>query len=247
MLAARRVHDPRLLAFATACFIGTADATVALATAVLTRPHVASLLFGVAMLAAYATALARPRRSLDALRARPALLAPLIVVATAPALLDGGADGTLATQAGWLVLVAAVALPWRWLVVSTLVAAGAKAGVYLATGIPSVLDVPADVRLALVLPLALAPLGLVLAHCAGVLSGHLAPPPLPAAPAPVPAPLSPAQREVVDLLAQGLAPKQIAVQRGTSLATVRTQIKLAKRAAGARTVEHLVAVAWEPR
>lgn len=59
-------------------------------------------------------------------------------------------------------------------------------------------------------------------------------------------PLSPAEAAVVALLADGLTPKQIAHQRGTSLATVRTQIKRAKRATSARTLDELVASAWRP-
>ncbi|MDW5597581.1 helix-turn-helix transcriptional regulator [Conexibacter stalactiti] len=59
-------------------------------------------------------------------------------------------------------------------------------------------------------------------------------------------PLSPAETAVVALLADGLTPKQIAHARGTSLATVRTQIKRAKRATSARTLDELVASAWRP-
>lgn len=58
--------------------------------------------------------------------------------------------------------------------------------------------------------------------------------------------LTRAERDVVTLLAEGLAPKQIALARGTSLATVRTQIKHAKRKTGARTLDELVAIAWHP-
>lgn len=48
------------------------------------------------------------------------------------------------------------------------------------------------------------------------------------------------EREVVALLAKGLAPKQIAMQRGISLATVRSVLKMAKRKTGARTLSELV-------
>ncbi|HST42356.1 MAG TPA: sigma factor-like helix-turn-helix DNA-binding protein [Conexibacter sp.] len=68
----------------------------------------------------------------------------------------------------------------------------------------------------------------------------------PAPPVAVRAPLSPAEAAVVALLADGLTPKQIAHERGTSLATVRTQIKRAKRATSARTLDELVASAWRP-
>src|SRR5204862_3215831 len=76
---------------------------------------------------------------------------------------------------------------------------------------------------------------------------------LPAAPAPtnevdhapVGAALTPAEREVVGLLADGHRAKQIALLRGVELSTVRSQIKSAKRKTGARTLDELVAVAWE--
>lgn len=58
-------------------------------------------------------------------------------------------------------------------------------------------------------------------------------------------PLTAAQREIVTLLAAGLVPKQIATARGTTLATVRTQIKHAKRRTGSRTLDELVATAAE--
>jgi DNA-binding CsgD family transcriptional regulator len=57
--------------------------------------------------------------------------------------------------------------------------------------------------------------------------------------------LTPAEREVVTLLADGHRPKQIALLRGVALSTIRTQIKAAKHKTGARTIEQLIAVAWE--
>lgn len=54
--------------------------------------------------------------------------------------------------------------------------------------------------------------------------------------------LSPAERDVVRALARGLSPKEVASERGTSLATVRTQIKRAKKKAAARTLNELVAL-----
>jgi DNA-binding CsgD family transcriptional regulator len=41
-----------------------------------------------------------------------------------------------------------------------------------------------------------------------------------------------------------MRPKEIAVRRGTSLATVRTQIRDAKRRSKARTIDELVARTW---
>lgn len=54
--------------------------------------------------------------------------------------------------------------------------------------------------------------------------------------------LTQAEFEVLDALAVGLSPKEIAWERGTSVATVRTQIKMAKKKAQARTLSELVAV-----
>jgi len=55
--------------------------------------------------------------------------------------------------------------------------------------------------------------------------------------------LTPAERHVVAELAGGRAPKQIALEFGVSLATVRVHIKRAKRKTGARTLPELVALA----
>lgn len=54
--------------------------------------------------------------------------------------------------------------------------------------------------------------------------------------------LSPAERDVVLALAEGLSPKEVALDRGTSLSTVRTQIKRAKKKSTARTLSELVAL-----
>lgn len=68
----------------------------------------------------------------------------------------------------------------------------------------------------------------------------------PAAAALTPAPsvrLTAMERRVVEGLASGSAPKQLAYQWGVSLATVRTHIKHAKRKTGARTISELTALA----
>lgn len=54
--------------------------------------------------------------------------------------------------------------------------------------------------------------------------------------------LSGAERRVLALLAQGLAPKQAARRLGVKLPTVRSQIAAAKRKTGARTLEQLVGI-----
>ena len=52
--------------------------------------------------------------------------------------------------------------------------------------------------------------------------------------------LSPSERAVLTLLAEGLAPKQAARELGVALTTVRSHIASGKRKTGARTLEQLV-------
>jgi len=54
--------------------------------------------------------------------------------------------------------------------------------------------------------------------------------------------LTPAERDVVALLATGRVPKQAARELSIALPTVRSRIAAAKRKTGARTLEHLVAL-----
>ena len=58
--------------------------------------------------------------------------------------------------------------------------------------------------------------------------------------------LTPSERRVVEALARGLAPKQIALDQDVSLATIRTHIKHAKRKLGARTLPELAAMTARP-
>ncbi len=58
--------------------------------------------------------------------------------------------------------------------------------------------------------------------------------------------LFPVEREIVALLASGRTPQQIALDLERSTDSIYGQIASAKRKAGARTIEHLVALAWEP-
>ena len=62
-----------------------------------------------------------------------------------------------------------------------------------------------------------------------------------ALPAPRPS-LTATERRVVEALAGGLAPKQIAREWGLALSTIRTHIKHAKRKTGARTLPELTAM-----
>lgn len=59
------------------------------------------------------------------------------------------------------------------------------------------------------------------------------------------APLTPFEREVVALLADGHRPKQIARMRGVQISTIRSHIHGAKSKTGARTIDELIAVAWD--
>ena len=70
-------------------------------------------------------------------------------------------------------------------------------------------------------------------------AGELLPAVPPARPVPA-VPLTAREREIVDLLAQGLAPKQIAHAAGRSVDTVYEQIRSAKRKVDARTTDQLV-------
>jgi DNA-binding CsgD family transcriptional regulator len=68
--------------------------------------------------------------------------------------------------------------------------------------------------------------------------------PIPQLPAPSPgAQLTPAERRIVQGLACGRTPKQLARELGVSPATVRTHIKHAKRKTGARTLPQLSGMA----
>ncbi len=58
--------------------------------------------------------------------------------------------------------------------------------------------------------------------------------------------LSAAERDIVERLASGETPKQIALARGVRDDTVYDQIGSAKQKSGAKTIEHLVALAWRP-
>jgi DNA-binding CsgD family transcriptional regulator len=59
-------------------------------------------------------------------------------------------------------------------------------------------------------------------------------------------PLSPAERDIVDRLARGQTPQQIALARNVRDDTIYEQIGSAKHKTGAATIEHLIARAWRP-
>jgi DNA-binding CsgD family transcriptional regulator len=238
------VRPPEELPLRVACGIGIADSVVALTTAVVSRPQAASVVVGLLWVVLWSLALAYSSAVAVAVRARPWLLLVAGVGGTALALLDGGYPGNIATQPTWVVVVAAaLALGAPFTLALGAAIAAAKAGTFLLAGLaPADLLPPSMISTETFAPLPIAALALV--FVAGLVSVQaavrtaLAPPPAPA--------LSPAEHAVVALLATGLTPKQIAAERGTSVETVRTQIKRAKRTAGARTLDELVATAWRP-
>lgn len=226
-----------------ACLAGLCDSIVALGTALLTRPHLTSIIFGLFWVGAWGFAATRPRMVATAIERGPVWALPAVaVVAMVPAILDGGHPGTLGTQPIWLVLVAAASTTWKVTVATGVALFAAKLTVFLGTGTAPPLfgDNPvAEAQTALLMSLALIPLSLVLVAAGRRIQTALTAPPEPYGD---PTAFTPAQAQIVDLLADGLSAKEIAVARGTSVETVRTQIKQAKRSAHARTQEHLVAI-----
>lgn len=223
-----------------ACGIGACDSAVALATSVVSRPWAVSVGVGVLWLMVWMTAFARAAELRDALTRRPWLLPLAGVVGMVPVMFDGGYPGNVATQPIWLVIVAAAVGGWKLTLATGVALFAAKAGAFAITdtGPPPLGEsTHAEARTAVFLPLALVPLSLALGSALRrvIAAAEVAPEPAPAEA------LSPAERAVVGLLADGLTPKEIAVARGTSIETVRTQIKKAKRTAGARTLDQLVA------
>jgi DNA-binding CsgD family transcriptional regulator len=214
-------------------------------TSLVSRPWAVSIVVGVAWVVIWAVAFARADRVREVLVRRPWLLPLIGAAGMVPVMFDGGYPGNLGTQPIWLVIVAAAVGGWKLTLATGAAIFAAKAGAFAATDTgPSPLGESArtEARTAVFLPLALVPLSLALGSALRrVIAAAAQAPATPSIVAEAPAPLSPAEREVVDLLANGLTPKEIAVARGTSLATVRTQIKNAKRTAGARTLDQLVA------
>lgn len=225
----------RLLPIRTACAVGLCDSVAEWVTAIATRPRTASIAFGALWIIAWALAIVYADTIQEHARRRVLLLPLAAATGFLPALLDGGYPGTLGTQATWIVAVAAATVRWPTTVATGLAAATTKAVVVTFTGTAVV---SAGVVLtAVTLPLLLVPLVIALRFAAEQALRIL----LPAAVTPRTARLTPAEAAVVAMLASGLAPKEIASTRGTTLATVRTQIKRAKRATGALTLEELVA------
>jgi DNA-binding CsgD family transcriptional regulator len=185
--------------------------------------------------------------------------------------LDHGFQGHYAEVAPAIVFVAALVSSWRWvaltLAISVLgyVADQALAGhslhwMFAGPGLSDVATQLADLALNAVIGLLLiallrrfvarAPQTLrdarrgasraITPFLAQALAGPVALLPAPDPSAGIET-LTRAERSVLELLATGLAPKQVARELSVTLATVRSHIAAAKRKTGSRTVEQLVA------
>lgn len=200
---------------------------------------------------------------------RPALLVLLGAAGVMPIALDGGLDSTLTTQAMWLTWIAAVTISARLTVAMAAIMAIATAAALAASASTAheLLTGPSRFEATLLVfnPVVTALAGLalvgvfrhVLGNAAGTLAAvraggpastpgmarllHREPPRLLEAPPPS---LTTAEEQILALLHDGLTPKQIALHRGTTVMTVRTQIKSIKRKTGALSLSHLVRRTW---
>lgn len=230
---------------------------VALLTAGTTRPELASIWFGLIWLAAWSLALVKADRIAEAVERRPGfvwLIPGIAFLGMLPALLDGGYPGSLATQPVWLVAVAASLARWTLVLATGIAAFAGKALVFALTGSgpePFGEGAPLEARTAVLLPLALVPLTIALMSSVKPLAGLFwqaagAANGLEHDRSGEEILLTPAEIEIVNRLAEGFTPKEIALQRQTSVETVRTQIKQARKKIGARTTDELVARTWRP-
>jgi DNA-binding CsgD family transcriptional regulator len=234
-------------------------------------------LIGAVLVAVTATALWQRRTVCRCLRTRPWLVVPLALAQLAPAVVDGlPAPGPyLAFSTTSIALAVVVARPRTvWLTVAVLDCSYAAA-VLVDTMPAQVVDsgrLGAVLGALLGFPFAaLIGLGLVslfarflvsvpqtldtLRHGVPALTPALTeaiergPGPRVQLPPPSPpvAELTPAERRVVEGLARGSAPKELAFRWGVSIATVRTHIRHAKRKTRARTLSELAGLAarWD--
>jgi DNA-binding CsgD family transcriptional regulator len=216
-----------------------------------------------ALLALATAALACRRGLLELLRGRPAatLLFPLPAIAAVS--LDGGVDSVwtplVATTVG---VPATLGLPWLSLGCAVIAAAGQAGAVWVNRGDRpsarlveiSITGAVGTVAAGVAIALSVVTLVIFLHRRPQVLSQLrendllLGPPrqrrnrgPAQRLLGPAPrAPLSPAELQVVTLLAAGRAPKQIAADLYLALSTVRSHLKAAKRKTHARTLPELV-------
>jgi DNA-binding CsgD family transcriptional regulator len=221
---------------------------------------------GIALVAGYAAALWKRRELCALLRARPQVVIVLTVALLAATLADDRLGGAYVAVSLTAVGVATIAARARtvWLCVA-LLGVGTAVAVF-AVDSPAVLARDGDlggvvgllvgypVAAALILGLRRLLTGFV--GSAGTIIPALragAPALTPALeqaiarpgtrlllpPSPAPAQLTPTEIHVVERLAGGLAPKQIAREMNVALATVRTHLRNAKRKTAARTLREL--------
>lgn len=253
------------------CALGMANALLMVIVTVLARRTPIALCGALGWLAVWWLLRERAHDLPARIRRRPALLILFGMAAVAPIAVDGGLESTLTTQAMWLTWMAAVTVSARATLTMAMAMTVATAGALTAAGL-SVNEFATgtdrfQATLLIFNPVVVALAGVALVgvfrqvvdgageaidavrHGGAAASTpaltrllHSEPPRL--LRSPPPEPLTAAEAAVVAMLRDGLLPKQIALQRGTSLATVRTQIKHAKRKSGARTLNDLIRRTW---
>jgi DNA-binding CsgD family transcriptional regulator len=225
---------------------------------------------GLLCLGAWGLALAGYKRVTRVLQHRPWLLVAAAAASAVPIALDGGANSALLDVPMPLVWLAAIVASARLTIATGVTVALAFLGASLAAGltpselvsgshsygvITNALDAPllavAGILLAGTFRALLARGDAWLEHVRrGALASTpaigkliLGQDPLLLLPG-TSSTLTDSERAVVDMLAEGLAPKEIAALRGTKESTVRFQIKQAKKKTGTRTINQLVAIVW---
>ncbi|MEA2373036.1 MAG: Bacterial regulatory protein luxR family [Solirubrobacteraceae bacterium] len=255
----------RVFAIAIALGLWVAMGNFVLAMTSPAEAPIRRLVIGVLFVLSFVGALWRRQAACTALRARPWLIVIVAVLSLAAALADGVDGPYLAisqTVIGVAVVVARPRMVW--------VCAGVLEVVYAAAVLvaPSPGGLSDDLGQLVAYPFTAAVfLGLASLYMRflGDISGVLAeirdgtPALTPALgqaiqlgggrrlgmlPAPPPRHrLTTVELRVVDGLASGMAPKQLAYDWGVSLATIRTHIRAAKRKTGARTLPELAVIA----
>ena len=262
----RAANATTVAALRLVCAIGCANAVLQLIVTALANRTVFALAVAGAWVALWWLSMLHASRLMTIATRSPWVLVAAAAVGMAWVAFDHGLDGTLATQPLWLTWVAAISVAPR-MALAVAVTMSAAAAVALAGSGMNLGDFAGADRFQATLlifsPLLTAAVGLALVgvfrfqvQAAGDTLVALRA----GAPASTPAltrllqghdpllltagareELTKAEREVVEALRDGRTPKQIAHDRGRSLATVRTQIKHAKRKVGARTVPELIA------
>lgn len=252
------------------CALGAANAALMLVLTVAAGRPPLAVCVTVAWVAAWWWSRRRASWLTLQIARRPAVLVLAGAIGMVPVALGAGLHGTLTTQGLWLTWVAAVTVgaTATMVVAASLSVATLVALMGAGMSVGALLDGPDRFQATLLIlnPVCAALMALALVGVfrrslrgAGVAldairaGGEASTPAMSRLlhgriPALLKAPavesLTDAEREVVGLLREGLAPKQIAQRRASSVATVRTQIKRAKRKTGARTLNDLIRLTW---